>query len=163
MRKFDSHGLELAEFQGKIFEKSIDRYNCSSLVFLRRFKNSDYASVLDSASFNILLDVEYAFSEIDKQYQTNDYGNKKYSKDAMFWLGYIYRYISYTREICTKKAFNLIEPKELIEHYYVYHTQSEEWVISRILELKNKNEDFFDKNATIKKLLKEYYLTHKTC
>ena len=153
MRNFDSHGLELAQFQGKIFEKSINRYECSSLVLLRRFKNSYFALNLDSASQNILIDVEYAFTELDKQYQDTSYGNKKYNSDAMFWLGYIYRYISYTREISTKKTFNLIGPKELIEHYYVYHTQSEEWVISRILEIKGKNEDFFDKNKSIKKLL----------
>lgn len=157
MRYFDSLGLELAQFQGEIFEKSISRYECSSLVFLRRFKNSSYASYLDSARLNTLIDVEYAFSEIDKQYGKSAYGNQKYSADALYWLGYIYRYISYTREISTKKAFNLISPKELVEHYYVYHTQSEEWVISRILEIKGKNEDFFDKNLRIKEILKKLY------
>ena len=119
MRKFDSRGLELAQFQGKIFEKSINRYECSSLVFLRRFKNSYYA--LNSASYNILIDTEYAFEELDKQYGKCEYGNKKFNADAMFWLGYIYRYIAYTREISTKKTFNLIGPKELIQYYYVYH------------------------------------------
>lgn len=155
MKKFDSYGLELAQFQGKIFEKSINRYDCSSLIFLRRFKNSNLALKLDSQSHNILLDVENAFSEIDDQFGNKAYGNKKYNSDSMFWLGYFYRYLSYTREISTKKAFHLIGPKELIEHYYVYHTQSEEWVIDRILELKGKNEDYFDKNTSIKKLLKE--------
>ena len=155
MRKFDSRGLELAQFQGKIFEKSINRYECSSLVFLRRFKNSYYALNLDSASYNILIDTEYAFEELDKQYGKCEYGNKKFNADAMFWLGYIYRYIAYTREISTKKTFNLIGPKELIQYYYVYHTQSEEWVINRILDLKGKTEDYFDKNESIKKLLME--------
>ena len=129
-------------------------------MFLRRFKNSSYASYLDSSRFNTLIDVEYAFSEIDKQYGKSAYGNQKYSADALYWLGYIYRYISYTREISTKKAFKLISPKELVEHYYVYHTQSEEWVISRILEIKGKNEDFFDKNLRIKEILKKSYQTY---
>ena len=44
-----------------------------------------------------------------------------------------------------------------MKHYYVYHTQSEEWVISRILEIKGKNEDFFDKNLRIKEILKILY------
>ena len=95
MRNFDSLGLELAQFQGEIFEKSISRYECSSLVFLRRFKNSSYALYLDSARFNTLIDVEYAFSEIDKQYGKSAYGNQKYSADALYWLGYIYRYIKF--------------------------------------------------------------------
>ena len=157
MRKFDSLGLRLAEFQAKIFEQSIDRYDCSSLVFLRRFKYSNYSKVLDQASENVLLDVEYAFDEIDKQYKNTAYGKEKYSKEAMYWLGYIYRYISYTRDVSTKKAFNLIEPEELYANYYVYHTQSEEWVIARILESKGKCEDDFDKNKSLKNIMKKIY------
>ncbi len=157
MRELDSLGLKLAEFQGKIFEESVTRYDCSSAIFLRRFRYSDYAMKLDLASPNTLLDIEYAFDELDKEYESSSYGKEKYSKEAMFWLGYIYRYICYTRDASTKKVFSLIDAKELIGNYYVYHTQSEEWVIARILELKGKDESFLDKNANLKRIMLERY------
>ncbi len=158
MRKFDALGLHLAEFQGEIFEKSVDRYDCSSLIFLRRFMHSEYSYVLDKASVNTLFDAEAAFQSIEKEFGPTSYGKVKYSKNAMYWLGYIYRYICYTREIGTKKAFKLMGPKELISHYYVYHTQSEEWVIARILEIKNKDEGYLDKNINLKRLMLENYI-----
>ena len=69
----------------------------------------------------------------------------------------MYRYISYTRDISTKKLLTVFEPKEVIKYYYVFHTQSEEWVIQELLELKGLDESFFDKNASIKKKLFERY------
>ena len=39
MREFDHNGLLLAEFQGKLFEKS-EELNCSSPIFIRRFLHS---------------------------------------------------------------------------------------------------------------------------
>ena len=158
MKTFDSLGLHLAEFQGNIFKKSLDRYSCSSLVFLRRFKISDYSFKMDKADNNFLLDYEYAFDEIDKQFPESSYGKEKYSENVMFWMGYFYRYMCYTREIITRKAFKIIPPKELSSYYYVYHTQSEEWVISRILELKGLDESYLDKNQNLKRILKEKYL-----
>ena len=157
MKKFDSFGLELSNFQGKLFEMSLTRYDCSTLVFLRRFKGSNVAYKLDIANKNILLDYNESFYELDMQYPESSCGKIRYSREVLFWMGYIYRYISYTREITTRQAFNLISPKELSSHYYVYHTQSEEWVIDRILDLKGKNSDTFSKNERLKKLLYDRY------
>ena len=46
MREFDYNGFLLAEYQAKLFEKSVD-LNCSSPVFLRRFLHSDLVNILD--------------------------------------------------------------------------------------------------------------------
>ena len=47
MKEFDHDGLLLAEFQGKLFEKSADLH-CSTAVFIRRFLHSDYLKKLDT-------------------------------------------------------------------------------------------------------------------
>ena len=47
MKKFDLNGLRLAEYQGKLFEDSINRFECSSSVFIRRFLHSDLLKKLD--------------------------------------------------------------------------------------------------------------------
>lgn len=153
MRKFDSFGLHLAEYQGKIFEESLKRMDCSSLIFLRRFKLSRLANQLDHASQNILFDVNVAYEQLNEQFPASNYGKEKYSPEALYWLGYIYRYICYTRDISTRLLFKIIPPQKLIANYYVYHTQSEEWVFERILDLTEKDEDYFDKNKRLKKFL----------
>ena len=154
MRKFDYLGLHLAEYQARIFEESIVRYNCSSLVFLRRFKKSNLAKRLDNANNNVLLDINEAFLEMNSQYKETSYGKEKYSKEAMFWAGYIYRYFCYTRECTTLLAFDYIKPQELLKLYYVCHTQSEEYTIRYIFELHNYDENVFDKDYQTKQFYK---------
>ena len=51
MRAFDHNGLLLAEFQGKLFEKS-EELNCSSPIFIRRFLHSDLLKKLDDGNSN---------------------------------------------------------------------------------------------------------------
>ena len=96
MKEFDHTGLLLAEYQGKLFEKSTD-LNCSSAVFLRRFLHSDHVKIMDrNDAASLTLDVEEGIDSIQKQFGDSDYGKIKYSKSAMFWMGYMYRYLSYT-------------------------------------------------------------------
>ena len=46
MKKFDHNGLLLAEYQGKLFEKSSE-LNCSTAIYIRRFLHSDLLKKLD--------------------------------------------------------------------------------------------------------------------
>ena len=46
MKEFDHEGLILAEFQGKLFEKSYE-LNCSSPIFFRRFLHSELLKKID--------------------------------------------------------------------------------------------------------------------
>ena len=57
MKKFDHNGLLLAEYQGKLFEKSVD-LDCSTAVFLRRFLHSDFVKKMDkNDASSLTLDV----------------------------------------------------------------------------------------------------------
>ena len=155
MREFDHNGLLLAEYQGKLFEKSAD-LNCSSPVFIRRFLHSDLLKVLDKNNTNLLsLDVDEGIQNIMDQFGDTSYGKNKYSKSSLFWMGYMYRYIAYTREQSTSFVMNLFNHKQMNEVFYPYHTQDPEWCISNLLELNNKSEEYFDKNYRLKQVMKE--------
>ena len=155
MRKFDHNGLLLAEYQGKLFEKSTE-LNCSSAVFLRRFLHSDFVKRLDSNDLTSLtLDVNEGIENILNQFGDSDYGSIKYSKSAMFWIGYMYRYISYTREVSTQFVMKLFGYKQMNEVYYSFHTQDPEWSIRNLLEINNLDEDIFDNNLRLKMAIKE--------
>lgn len=155
MREFDHNGFLLAEYQAKLFEKSAD-LNCSSPVFLRRFLHSDLVNILDENDSTILpLDVNEGIESIMKQFGDTSYGKIKYSKDSLFWMGYMYRYIAYTREQSMGFVMNLFKHQQMNEVYYSFHTQGLEWCISNLLELNNLPEEYFDKNYRLKQIMKE--------
>lgn len=159
MREFDHNGLLLAEYQGKIFEKSSD-LNCSSGIFIRRFLHSDLLMKLDTNNPSALsLDTNEGIKSILEQFGDSDYGKLKYSKSALFWIGYIYRYISYTREKSTRFLFKIFDYKQLNEVYYSFHTQGPEWCVQNLLELNSLTESIFDNNYRLREIIrkKQYY------
>lgn len=153
MKGFDHDGLLLAEYQGKIFEQSTE-LRCSTGVFLRRFLHSDFLKKMDKNNVSSLsLDVNEGINSIQTQFGESDYGKTKLSKSALFWIGYIYRYLSYTRDISTKKVMKLFPYKQLNDVYYSFHTQDPEWCVRSLLEMNGLTEDVFDKNLRLKALI----------
>lgn len=154
MRQFDHEGLLLAEYQGRLFERSAD-LDCSSPVFLRRFLHSDLLKKLDlnSTAF-VSLDVEEGVDSILKQYHSAGVGSTKYSKSALFWIGYMYRYISYTREQSTNIVMSFFSHSQMNEVYSAYHTQDPEWCVRSLLETNGLDECAFDSNERLKKIIK---------
>ncbi len=154
MRKLDHKGLLLAEYQAKLFERSSE-LGCSTGVFIRRFLHSDLLRKLDTNDpYALSLDVNEGINSILEQFGSSSYGKIKYSKSALFWIGYMYRYISYTREITTGLAMSFFAYKQMNELYYTYHTQDPEWCVSNLLELNHLTEDVFDSNYRLKEVMK---------
>lgn len=153
MREFDHNGLLLAEYQGKLFEKS-EEMKCSSPIFIRRFLHSDLLKDLDNNAF-VSLDVNEGIQRILEQFGDSSYGKEKYSKAALFWIGYMYRYIAYTREQETGFVMKLFEHKQMNSVYYSYHTQDPEWCIKSLLDLNNTTESIFDNNFRLKNIIKK--------
>ena len=153
MREFDHDGLLLAEYQGKIFEKSAE-LGCSTAVFFRRFLHSELVKKMDMNDLTSLsLDVNEGISSIQKQFGESDYGKIRYSKSSLFWIGYMYRYISYTRESTTKFVMNLFSYKQLNDVYYSFHTQDPEWCVKNLLEMNGQSEEIFDNNLRLKAVI----------
>ena len=155
MREFDHNGLLLAEYQGKLFEKS-NILNCSTGIFIRRFLHSELLEHLDSNNPSLLsLDVNEGITSITEQFGDTDYGKIRYSKSSLFWMGYMYRYISYTREVSTKFVMEIFAYKQMNDVYFSFHTQDPEWCISSLLEINNLDDAIFDNNLRLKKIIKE--------
>lgn len=154
MRKFNHEGLLLAEYQGKLFEKSSE-LNCSTAIFMRRFLHSNLLKKLDGNNQTLItFDVNEGINSILEQFGDSNYGKVKYSKSALFWMGYMYRYISYTREQSTKFIMSLFNYKQMNDVYYSFHTQDPEWCIQNLLEINNLSENIFDNNYRLKEIIK---------
>ncbi len=160
MREFDYNGLLLANYQGKLFEKSFD-LDYSTPIFIRRFLHSELLKKLDeNESAFLSLDVIEGINMINDQFGKIKYGKIKYSKESLYWIGYMYRYISYTREESTRFIMKTFDYDLMNNVYFAFHTQDPEWCVRSLLEIKNLDEDYLDKNKRLKKIIKAHYASN---
>lgn len=135
MRKMDSLGLKICSYQALLFESSIEKTDCSSKVFIRRFMNSNLAKRMDSVGFMFhSLDVSDAINEIEEQYGASAYGVEKFTVEEMYWIGYIYRYWAYVTEKSSKQIYKIVKPEKLKKLYFPYHSLDPLQAIERIME-----------------------------
>lgn len=140
MKKLNFNERKLCQIQGKIFEESIQKVQCSSLIFIRRFMQSSLATKFDDYSFLVMaLDINDCFYEIENEYGFSSYGKIKYSKNEMFWIGYIYRALSIIYKLSSKKVFSLFNAKEIVKYYNIFHTFDIEQAAEKMMESINYN------------------------
>ena len=142
MRAFDETGLKLSRMQAELFVLSASKLECSSPIFLRRFMLSKVAARMDQDGFLYeSCTTEGILQEIEEEFGATNYGREKYSTEELYWMGYLYRYWSYTYEKSSKQVYKLMKPKELRGLYYPYHSLDPAQAIERILESKNLGEE----------------------
>ena len=136
MRKHDYNCSILCRMQGNLFMHFMDYESCSPSIFIRRFMNSELVTRFDN--LEILLERSSnasLVSEIDEQYGITNFGNpKQMHPEALFWMGYVYRYWCFTREISSKHLYAQVKPEELYNRYYIYHSFGMEYLIERLEE-----------------------------
>lgn len=138
MKKIDKDGLLLCELQAKTFEMSIDATEVSSEIFIRRFMNSQISKSIDSCEIlQTNMQAKDILERIEEQYGKSNYGSKRYTKNELYWIGYIYRYFSYTYGKSSVQIYKIVKPKELRALFLPYHTLDPSQAIERILEAKN--------------------------
>lgn len=128
MRKFDGLGECLCRQQAAFFALSLQKSSLSSPQFIRYFLTSDFAVEADRNGDDDRLSLFFkAGSPLDSK-------EILYSEDELYWLGYLYRYICYTRILTSAQLFRAMPSKELRPYYSVYHTQDMERSAALLLE-----------------------------
>ena len=123
MMPLNYNELKLCQLQAKIFELSVSLTNYSSPIFIRRFMLSNFAKSFDNKSYlNQANNIEDAFEILDDEYGIINYGKSKYTKDEMYWIGYIYRAISIRFNYSSKYVYKLFPANIIINYYPIYHT-----------------------------------------
>lgn len=142
VRKLDKDGLLLCDLQAKTFEAAVDMASISSEIFIRRFMNSKIVKSMDDISILQRNVHEKDILEmVEEEYGKLKYGSVKYSRNEMFWIGYIYRYFSYAYRLSSIQVYKIIKPKELRGLFLPYHTMDPAQAIERILESKGMLND----------------------
>ena len=159
MRKMDQDGLLLCDLQGNAFELSIQLTSTSSEIFMRRFMNSKVVKMIDNGSIlQMNIQPKEIIELVEEEYKKSNYGSVKYTKNEMYWIGYLYRYFSYTYELPSTRVYKIVKPKELRGLFLPYHTLSPEQAIERILEAKGmifNSEDEIDRQFEIYKRIRD--------
>lgn len=137
MKRMNKDGVLLCELQATAFEKSIDKMESSSEIFIRRFMRSRIAKRLDDGSvLESNIQAEDILQLVNEEYGFSNYGSVKYTRNEMYWIGYIYRYFVITYELTSMQVYKIVKPKELKGLFLPYHTMDPSQAIERILEAK---------------------------
>ena len=149
MRKISKDGLLLCKLQAEAFENSIDKMDTSSEIFIRRFMKSEIAKRLDNESvLESNIQANDILELINEEYGISNYGSVKYTRNEIYWIGYIYRYFASTYEMSSTQVYKIVKPKELRGLFLPYHTMDPAQAIERILEAK---EMIVDEEAELKR------------
>lgn len=110
MKKISKDGLLLCKLQAEAFEKSTEKMDTSSEIFIRRFMKSKIAKKFDDESIlerniqaNDILDF------INEEYGVSKYGSVKYTRNEIYWIGYLYRYFAYTYEMTSTQVYKIVK------------------------------------------------------
>lgn len=137
MKTLDHDGYTLCVLQAQVFEYSVDQVESSSPIFIRRFMKSQIVKRLDDASIlDTNLQAKDLIDEVLEEYGVSCYGSTKYTRNEMYWIGYVYRYFALAYERSSSQIYRLVKPKELREVFLPYHTMDPAQALERILEAK---------------------------
>lgn len=133
MNAFD---LKVCDVQGRLFELSA-KVNYNSEKFVKYFMKSEVAKHLDS-SFNHMqwAGEEYLLAEIaDSAGDVLCEDGQIFSKDVLYWIGYIYRYWHYYTGEESAKIYKQAPVKTMARNYLVFHTMDPVMAIVNLKEI----------------------------
>lgn len=149
MRKEDYDCTLTCQIQGNIFEKSLKYLNCSSPLFIKKYMMGEDALSMDRLEF---LNTAKSDIQVLLDMKDTEFGTTKYSSYDLYWMGYIYRFWSYTYEIDSKQLYKLFPGTKLIK-YSAYSEHDPKYVINMIIEENNlkmtNDSDLFSKTKNI--------------
>lgn len=132
----DELQLKLCDIQGRLFELSAEN-NYGSANFVKTFMTSEVAKALDS-QYNRMqwAGEEYLLEELvavsgDKLTK----GGEIYSKDILYWIGYLYRYWHYYTDEESVKIYKQAPVVTMKRNYLMFHTMAPELAIEDLKEI----------------------------
>ena len=137
----DSLELKLCDIQGRLFELSVaEGYDSEN--FVPFFMHSEVAKSLDS-KYNRMqwAGEEYLLEELQEEGNGKLIkGNKTFSSEIMYWIGYIYRYWHYLHGESSAKIYRQANVKTMRRNYMIFHTMDPELAIDDLIEIKRQKQ-----------------------
>lgn len=128
--------IKMCDIQGRLFELSADK-NYGSANFVKVFMASEVAKALDS-TYNRMqwAGEEYLLEEIgaiagDKLEKSGEV----YSKDILYWMGYLYRFWHYYTSEDSAKIYKQAPVGTMKRNYMMFHTMAPELAVEDLKEI----------------------------
>lgn len=132
----DELQLKLCDIQGRLFELSADN-NYGSANFVKVFMTSEVAKALDS-TYNRMqwAGEEYLLEElVDVAGDKLSKDGEIFSKDILYWMGYLYRYWHYYTKEDSVKIYKQASVATMKRNYLMFHTMAPELAIGDLKEI----------------------------
>lgn len=128
--------LQICDIQGRVFKLSADE-GYASARFIRTFMTSEVAKALDS-KYNRMqwAGEEYLLEEladIERNRLTKE--GEIFSKDVLYWIGYLYRYWHYYTNEDSTKIYKQAPVGTMKRNYLMFHTMAPELAIENLKEI----------------------------
>lgn len=131
--------LKLCDIQGRLFELSAEE-KYDSATFVKAFMTSDTAKELDS-KYNRMqwAGEEYLLEEVvTAAGDALSMDGETFSKDVLYWIGYIYRYWHYYSGEDSAKIYKQAPVETMKRNYMIFHTMDPVLAIEDLKEIYNQ-------------------------
>ena len=133
--------MALCDTQGQLFELAAER-GYASETFVKAYMTSAVAADMDKEFHHIQwAGKAYILSRMEDEFadQLVKVG-EIYDKEALYWMGYIYRYWHFYTDENSREIYKQAPAKTMNVVYLMYHTMSPEMAIDRLREAYEKNQ-----------------------
>lgn len=133
--------MALCDTQGQLFELAAER-GYASETFIKEYMTSAVAADMDKEFHHIQwAGKAYILSRMEDEFadQLVKVG-EIYDKEALYWMGYIYRYWHFYTDENSREIYKQAPAKTMNVVYLMYHTMSPEMAIDRLREAYEKNQ-----------------------
>lgn len=132
--------LTLCDTQGQLFELAAKR-GYSSEAFIKVYMTTQVSADMDKEFHHVQwAGKAYILSRMEDELGEKLTKNGEiYDKEALYWIGYIYRYWNYYTGESSKEIYKQAPAKTMNVVYLMYHTLSPELAIDRLKEAYSNN------------------------
>ena len=127
--------MALCDTQGQLFELAAER-GYASEAFVKAYMTSAVAADMDKEFHHIQwAGKAYILSRMEDELSDQLIkGGEIYDKEALYWMGYIYRYWHFYTGENSREIYKQAPAKTMNVVYLMYHTMSPEMAIDRLKE-----------------------------
>ena len=133
--------MALCDTQGQLFELAVER-GYASEAFVKAYMTSAVAADMDKEFHHIQwAGKAYILSRMkDKHADQLIKDGEIFDKEALHWMGYIYRYWHFYTDENSREIYKQAPAKTMNVVYLMYHTMSPEMAIDRLKEAYEKKQ-----------------------
>lgn len=137
--------MTLCDTQGQLFELAAER-GYASETFIKAYMTSAVAADMDKEFHHIQwAGKAYILSRMEDELSDQLIKDGEiYDKEALYWMGYIYRYWHFYTGESSREIYKQAPAKTMNVVYLMYHTMSPEMAIDRLKEAWINNGNFYN-------------------